>query len=154
MSQSDDGQVLVDFLSHAEIVVQAPPKEVWAAVADTNGWHGTRMVHVDGPVGEVGERFHVTPADQPDMVMLHADNVELVPERRRTIRIHTADGTFTGYSSWILQDRGAETSVTYDVFCRYPFPREMVDGLGALAQQQNEEGLRRLKAFVETGEAA
>lgn len=153
MSQSDDGQALVDFLSHAETLVNAPVAKVWAAVLAPNDWHGTYAVHAGGPEGEVGEQFKVTPVDQPDTTMLIICNAELVPHKRRTIRVHTADDTFTGYATWALQDRGAETLVSYDVFCRYPFPREMTpDQIEAAAQQGNEEGLRRLKAFVETGE--
>lgn len=152
MPQADDGQVLHDFLSHAETVVQAPAERVWSAVLNPNDWHGTLMTHVSGPAGEVGEHLKVTPVDQPGMTMLLVHNVEMEPHRRRTIRIHTADDSFTGYSTWTLQDRGAETLISYDVFTRYPFPKEMtVDQVRAISRQGNEEGLRRLKLFVETG---
>lgn len=155
MPQSDASTALVDFLSHAETVVQAPVERVWAAVLNPNDWHGTIMTHVGGPKGEVGEELHVTAPGQPDAVMLRVHNAEMVPHRRRTIRIHTGEDVFTGYSSWVLQQRGEETLVGYDVFTRYPFPKEMtLDQVRAIAHQGNEEGLRRLKAFVETGEAA
>jgi hypothetical protein len=148
MPQSDT--VLVDFLSHAEIAIGAGPDAVWPAIADTNGWHGTHLARAGGPRGEVGERFHASPPDHPDMIMLHLTNVELEPGRRRTIRIHTPDGQFSGYSSWTLTGDGASTIVAYDVFCLHPFPKEAVgDDLLAQAQAGNEEGLRRLKAFVE-----
>jgi hypothetical protein len=152
MPQADDSQVLHDFLSHAETVVQAPAERVWAAVLNPSDWHGTLMTHVGGPKDEVGEQLVATPVDQPDTVMLRIHNVEMVPNRRRTIRIHTPEDVFTGYSSWVLQDRGEETLVGYDVFTRYPFPREMtVEQIRDASRQGNEEGLRRLKAFVETG---
>jgi hypothetical protein len=84
--------------------------------------------------------------------MLQLENVELVHERRRTVRIHTGEGQYVGFSSWALQDRGGETLVSYEVYCFHPFPKETVRGdMGALAQQANDDGLRRLKAFVETG---
>jgi uncharacterized protein YndB with AHSA1/START domain len=153
MSQADDGQVLFDFLSHAETLIQAPAEKVWAAVLNPSDWHGTLMIHVSGPRHEVGEELVATPPDQPDAVMLRIHNVEMEPNRRRTIRIHTPEDVFTGYSTWVLHERGGETLVGYDVFTRYPFPREMtVDQIRDLSSRGNEEGLRRLKAFVETGE--
>jgi hypothetical protein len=152
MSQADPGQTLHDFLSHAETVVDAPAGRVWSAVLNPNDWHGTIMAHVSGPKDEVGEYLEVTPADQPETVMLRVHNVEMEPHKRRTIRIHTGDDAFTGYSTWTLHDRGEQTLVTYDVFTRYPFPSEMtVEQVRDISRQGNEEGLRRLKAFVETG---
>lgn len=126
---------------------------VRAGVLNPSDWDGTLMTHVSGPKREVSEEQVATPVDQPGVVMLRIHNVEMDPNTRRTIRIHTPDDTFTGYSTWVLQDRGEETLVGYDVFTRYPFPREMsVDEIRDISERGNEEDLRQLKALVETGE--
>jgi hypothetical protein len=45
-----------------------------------------------------------------------------------------------------------EALVGYDVFTRYPFPAEMThEQIRDLSRRGNEEGLRRLKSFVEPG---
>src|SRR5688572_6365027 len=124
MSQSEAETVLVDFVSHGEIAVSASPEAIWPAIVDTNGWHGTWLTSVGGPPGEVGERFHASDPANREVALLHIENVELDLGRRRTIRINTPDGSFSGYSSWLLTERGAETVVGYDVFCLYPFPKD------------------------------
>jgi hypothetical protein len=150
MSQAEDGQVLVDWVMHNDIEIDAPAEAVWPAIVDTNGWHGTTATSIAGPKGDVGERFDVTYPQAPGGVMLRLQNVELVPQGRRTIRIENPDGRFIGYSSWILEPRGEQTIVTYDVYCLSPFPKESAtDDIVQQGSRQSADGLGLLKAFVE-----
>lgn len=160
MSQPDTDTIVMNFVSHGELAIAATPDEVWPAILDTNGWHGTNTVSVGGPKGEVGERFNVFPMAQPDGAattvsdanppMLTLETAEIEPGRRRTVRIHGPDGSYTGYSSWRLTGEGEGTVVAYDAYCFFPFPKAYVtETFHADAQKQNLDGLQRLKAFVE-----
>ncbi len=151
MPSTEEGQVLVDWVLHNDIVIAAPSRAVWVAVLDTNSWHGTTATSVSGPRGEVGERFDVVHPQAPETVSLRLLNVELAPRRRRTVRIELADGRFVGYASWILAPRGEDTHVTYDVFCLQSFPPEAVtEDLPEQASRHSQQGLENLKAFVES----
>jgi hypothetical protein len=137
-----------DFVVHCAIHVDAPRDVVWPFIVDTNGWFGQQKTHsVGGPAGQVGERFHAM-AVGSDVVMFCLENVELQFGRRRTLRINAPDGTFYGYSSWLLADSEAGTEVTYDVYCRYPMPAG-TDRV-ALTNELSRTALANLKIVVET----
>jgi uncharacterized protein YndB with AHSA1/START domain len=149
MSTPENGLVQVDFLSHAETVIAAPAETIWPAIVDPNPWHGSQLISVGGPKGEVGERFHGVDPANPEVVQLYVQNAEMVPHRRRTIRITFGDGTYSGYSTWTLKPKGSETIATYEIFCLYAMPAEAAAGAAAIAQAGAEASLKLLKEYVE-----
>lgn len=44
-----------------------------------------------------------------------AENVELTPNQRRTIKLFLADGTLIGFATWSLREEGGRTVVGYAV---------------------------------------
>jgi hypothetical protein len=150
------GVAIVDLVTHNEVNIAARPGAVWPHILDINGWHPAQILrHVGGPVEAVGERFSASPHQMPETVTLYVVTVELQPQRRRTVRLHSADERYLGYATWVLADRGEHTAVSYHVYCHQPVPQGM--GNEELLQQTRlrmDLGLQNLKRLVETGRAA
>ena len=147
---TDQNLIFVDFITHSEILIDAKPADIWPLIVDPSSWHATMdMVPVDGPAGEVGQRFHAVPKGYPDAVAFHVVNAEVEPDRRRTMRLESTEGAFMGFSSWTLSERGAQTALSYDVYTHYAVPAEHLEALRA-GQGKMDEGLVRLKDVIES----
>jgi uncharacterized protein YndB with AHSA1/START domain len=148
--------IVVDLVTHSEVLIDASPATIWPSILDTNDWHKHQtVVPVGGPSGEAGERFHSTPHGQPDLVLLNIEAVEVEPRKRRTIRIDMPGFGFIGFATWTLVERNSGTAVAYDVYCRHPVPVEAWnDGLMGQMRQGMDEGLLNLKALIEGRAAA
>jgi hypothetical protein len=146
---------VIDFLTHSEVRIRAGASAVWSVVARPAAGV-QRLVPIGGEPGQVGERFHAVDSSAPDVPLFFVENVELAPERRRTVRLDGLEGAFMGFAAWVLRPDGAETVLTYDVYCRYaglPPGSSPADHMAA-SQRMMDEGLLRLKRIVEGGGAA
>ena len=146
----------IDFLTHSKIKIAAGLAAIWPHILDIERWRDSqKLISVSGEPGRVGARFHAVSRDAPETPLFHVENVELVSEHRRTIRLEGLDGSFLGFATWELTPNGGETVVAYDVYCRGAMlpPGQSADDLLASAHRMMDEGLLRLKAIVEQGMA-
>ncbi|MFB9929989.1 SRPBCC family protein [Amycolatopsis halotolerans] len=142
----------IDFLTHSKVHIAAGAAAIWPHIVDSDGWRrGQLLTPLGGPTGSVGQRFHAASPEAPDVALYYVENAELVPAQRRTIRLDTLDGTFMGFATWELTPAGDGTMVAYDVYSRGPMlpPGQSAEDLLAWAQQMMDEGLVRLKGFIE-----
>lgn len=142
----------IDFLTHSKVRIAAAAAAIWPHILNTDAWReGQRLIPIGGEPGHVGERFHAAAAETPETPHFFVENVELAPQRRRTIRMESLEGAFLGFSTWELTPGPGETVVAYDTYCRGPLlaPGRSAVELLANAQKVMDEGLQRLKAVVE-----
>ncbi len=143
--------VPTDLVTHNEVVINAAPAKIWPHIVDPNAWKRTgKRVSVDGEPGKAGEKFKVVAKDNPQEVLYYVENVEMVEQRRRTIRITATDGTLIGYSSWSLVPQGGKTAVRYDVYCFDAVPIEKADAspaeIAAAKKSYFDDNYRRFDA--------
>jgi carbon monoxide dehydrogenase subunit G len=151
MSQTTELAV-IDFLTHSKVRISATPAKIWPRIVDMEGWRTNQtLVPIRGEPDQAGARFHAVATEAPDTPLFEVENAEMVPERRRTIRLEGLDGHFIGFATWELTPVGAETVVAYDVYCRDAMlpPGHAQADLLTMAQQVMDEGLQKLKAVVE-----
>lgn len=152
-----------NLVTHSEVTINRRAELVWPKVVDPNEWkQGLKIWHHAGPVGDVGEILAAgDPADRSKVAFL-IENVEMVPHRRRTIKLYLENGKLLGYASWTLREGAGRTIVSYDVYSETLLePAEAqsttVEQLraaekAALATNQKrfDDELRGLKRLVET----
>ena len=64
--------IVVDLVTHSEVLIDASAAAIWPSILDTNAWHIHQTVtSIGGPAGQAGERFQSTPHGQPDLVLLN-----------------------------------------------------------------------------------
>src|SRR5690349_15742204 len=75
--------------THSEVVIDRPATAIWPRIVDPTSWkQGTKSWHYAGPAGQMGEIFAAgDPADKAK-VEFFFENVQLVPNQRRTIKIY------------------------------------------------------------------
>lgn len=142
----------IDFLTHSKVRVEAGAATIWPYIVELDGWRrGQRLVHLSGDAGGLGGRFHAVAAEALDVPLYYVENVELVAEQRRTIRLDGLDDSFIGFATWELTPAGDGTVVAYDVYTRGALlpPGQSAQELLAGAQQVMDQGLVHLKEFVE-----
>jgi hypothetical protein len=112
---------MTDLVTHSEVVIDRPAAAIWPHIVDPNDWkQGAKLWHHTGPAGRRGEIFAAgDPArrDRPDFLI---ENVELVPNLRRTIKLYLPSGTLLGYATWWLRETNGKTAVGYDVYSESP----------------------------------
>lgn len=122
--------VTTDLVMHNEIVIEASPAKVWPLVVEPNSWKkGAKLISVGGPAGQPGERFKAVMSD--GQIVFYAENVDVVPPRRRTVRLNTVEGKLIGYAVWQLTPQGTETRVQYDVYSAVDLPLESANATPA-----------------------
>jgi hypothetical protein len=106
----------INLNTHSTVAIDRPATAIWPHILDPSSWkQAAKLWHHAGPVGQVGEIFAAgDPADKRQ-VMFFIENVELIPNERRTIKLYQADGTLIGFASWSLRAEGGRTVVGYDV---------------------------------------
>jgi hypothetical protein len=152
----------MNLITHNEVPIKAPAAAVWPYILELNRWKkGAVLEHLSGPVGMRGEWFAaVMPASQD--ALYYAMNVELVPYRRRTLKLlQGRQGPLIGFASWALRADGGVTTLTYDAYCEYSLgaaaaaASNTTDSERIEAQQiamhsaRFDEELRYLKQLVE-----
>lgn len=151
----------MDLVTHSRVVVARDAAAIWPHVLDAGSWKKSALlVHRAGPVGQVGEWFDGMSTSAPLTVEFRAQVVELVPNRRRTLKLVLPDGTLLGHATHTLEPHGASTTVSYDVTLVVPLPPQArtLDAAARVAMRRDEESanarrfdaeLRDLKAIVE-----
>jgi hypothetical protein len=106
-----------NLVTHSEVTIDRPAAKIWPHILDPNAWkQGAKAWHYAGPAGQVGEVFAAgDPAAKSKPEFLF-ENVELVPNQHRTIKIYATGGALIGYASWWLKEQGGRTVVGYDVY--------------------------------------
>jgi hypothetical protein len=153
-------RVAANLVTHSTVTIDRPASAVWPHIVDPSGWkQGAKLRHHGGPEGEVGAVFAAyLPGDSSRIVFL-VEEVERVPNERRTIKLYLTSGTLLGFATWWLREDNGRTVVGYDVYSETPVPvptkPEQVraaERAERLANQQRfDEELRALKRLVEKG---
>jgi uncharacterized protein (DUF885 family) len=144
----------MDQVSHHEARIRAPLASIWPHILTPESWKkGPKLRSVSGQVGQVGQRFLAVARDDPDRALFAVENVEIVPGRRRTIRLNTLKGDLIGYASWCLTAEGESTRLEYDVYCQFDQPAglkgEVEPATSHLDAERFEEELGALKKLLE-----
>ena len=132
-TQRHDPHVTVELVTHSAVVIDRPASQVWPHIVDTSAWkQGLSLRHHAGEAGAVGEIFAAFDRTDPGTIVFLVENVELVPNQRRTIKLSQPDdGALIGYATWALAGRDGYTLVTYDVYTETLLPPEEASRLTA-----------------------
>lgn len=152
----------IDLVTHSCVMIERPATAIWPSIVDVNDWKlGAKLWHQEGPVGEPGEIFAAGDPANPGAVSFLAENVELVPGQRRTMKLYLPSGVLMGFASWRLVEIAGRTEVTYDVVSEYRLEPEQVAAMTGeqrrqyqiMNQERFDQELAGLKRLVETGSA-
>lgn len=110
-------------VTHNEVTIARPASAIWPYIVDPSAWkQGNKLAHRAGPVGGVGEVFAAVNAESPDKTDYFVQNVELDPNRRRTIKLVSPDDVLIGFATFELREQGGTTVVRYDVYAESRVP--------------------------------
>lgn len=116
--------VQMDFVTHNEIVIDAPAARIWPHIVRLADWKkGSQQIVINGAEDQIGGRSKAVGGNS-QVVEFYTENVEVVPPRLRTIRLTAPDGTLIGYASWRLTPHNKSMLVQYDVYCWVTVPVE------------------------------
>lgn len=149
----------IDFVTHNAIQIRAGAKAIWPHIVSLDWKQGAKLVPTSRLRDAVGATFDSVESN--GVTGHRVENVEMVPQHIRTIRLTAIDGSLIGYAAWTLMKRGRSTMVRYDVYC---FPKAVESGglspaeIVAAKRRYLDENVRRfgkelaaLKALVEAG---
>lgn len=152
-----------NLVTHSEIAIDRPAAKIWPHILDPNHWkQGAKAWHYAGPAGQVGEVFAAGDPGAKAKPEFLFENVELVPNQHRTIKIYATGGALIGYASWWLKEQGGRTVVGYDVYSETPIDpaqarastpgkiRESERTVAATNKARFDQELAALKRLVET----
>ena len=155
-------RLATNLVTHSEVSIKRSAREIWPYIMDPMEWkQGLRLRHLTGSPGEVGELFGAFSEGSPEAISLHLQNIELLPNRRRTIKLTTPNGTLLGFATWSLLENSNSTTVSYDVSMETLLTDEQAatTSLAELAEMERQgyevnkprfdAELRALKALVE-----
>lgn len=153
----------IDFLTHNVVRIAAPESFVWPYVLDSNSWKaGAKMFSIDGERGTIGERFRASMAETSEPLYM-METVELITDKRWTVRLDDLDGTLIGYATWELPQDNGGTLLQYHTFCQLRLVKgsavtQELSGISSKGIVQDgsrriDEEFRRLKSAVETAYA-
>src|SRR5688572_15114959 len=110
-------RVAINLVTHSQVEIQRGAAAIWPRIVDPSEWkQGLKLRHHAGPTGTAGEIFAAfDPANPNDPPSFLVENVELVPNVRRTIKLYAPGGNLIGYATWTLEESGGRTVVGYDV---------------------------------------
>ncbi|MDT9597382.1 SRPBCC family protein [Sphingosinicella rhizophila] len=145
----------IDFITHNQIEVNAPASAIWPFVMQMERWKkGASLVPIDGAPNRLGSKFKML--QEGGNVGWTFENVELVPQQIRTLRMNGPDGTLIGYATLRLIPHGRSTLVRYDVLAVFPATPDLAkpdDRARILAESSKrfDEELATLKELSEGG---
>ena len=165
-SASAQPRIATNLVTHSEVSIDRPAAIIWPWIVDPSPWkHGAALAHQSGPVGAVGDVFAAREPDDRSKVAFYVENVELVPNRRRTIKIYSPTMALVGYAAWTLAEAGGRTTVRYDVYSESLIEPAQAKSMTAAQIQEAErtvlaanqkrfdEELLELKRLAEAGRA-
>jgi len=133
----------MDLVTHNQVLIAALPAKIWPYILDPNTWKtGAQLRPSAGCTSGAAARFTAAMAEEPQNILFSAENVELLTERRRTLRLNALDGTLVGFVTWRLTPLNDATLLEYDVYCQISTP-------GADDQRRFAAELIGLKELVE-----
>src|SRR5262245_7582266 len=96
---SQQPRLAINLITHAQIEIDRPPSAVWPYIVETNAWKPNRqLTPVSGNKGELGEILSVARgANAGGGVWFLVENVEIVLNERRTIKMYDSGGKLLGY---------------------------------------------------------
>lgn len=125
----------LEIITRSRVAVARPAGEIWPHILEPNQWkQGAKLMPHENRFAAVG------PDGTPVFLV---DEVELVPERRRTIRLTSLDGINWGWSTWYLEPAPGGTVAGYDVYSLMPVPLAALGGTPEAARRQ-AAGLQRM----------
>jgi len=114
LSAVSEERAAVNLNAYSQIEIDRPVATVWPYIVDTNSWKPERrLTHRSGPVGQVGEVLAIV--GPTGKVWFLVENVELVANQRRTIKMYDPDGKLLGFATWKLQATGDHTLIEYEI---------------------------------------
>jgi len=137
----------INLVTHSRVEISRGPSVIWPRIVDPSDWkQGLKLRHHAGTAGAACEVLAaVDPANPAEPAFL-VENVELVPNVRRTIKLYLPSGGLIGYATWTLEPKGASTVVGYDVYSETLVPAEAAR-TADLAEQQRAEHETNQKRF-------
>ncbi len=108
----------INLITRNEIEIAGGAATIWPDIIDPSRWkQGLKLVHQSGPAGGLHEILAAIDRDPAHPAFL-VENVELAPNRRRTIKLWLPDGSLIGFASWSLVESadGRRTTVRYEVY--------------------------------------
>ena len=158
----DEPRLAINLHVYAQVEIARPASTVWPLIVDTNSWKPDRpMVHRAGPVGQLGEVSAIVSTQHPGQVWFLAENVELVPNQRRTIKLLDLKGNLLGFASWGLMEQGGRTLIDYQIHAESRVaPEQKLTAAQVAEQQRNgyavnkqrvDDELAELKRRLESG---
>jgi len=143
-------RVAINLITHSQVEIARQPTAIWPRIVDPSGWkQGLRLVRHAGPQGKAGEVFAAVDPAKAGPPAFFAENVELVPNQRRTIKLTSPSGTLIGFATWTLQEAGGRTVVAYDVYSETLLTPDQAKGMSAqaIAAQAREGYATNKKRF-------
>jgi len=149
--------------THSRVTIDAPAAAIWPHIVEPRAWKQGLELRRHGSPSGLGETFAAFAPGDPESIAFFVENVELLPNARRTIKLHTPDGALIGFATWTLVETGGHTVVGYDVYSetllsdeqRRALTREALaeqeKASSASSQERFDAELRALKRLVETG---
>jgi hypothetical protein len=153
----------LNLVTSESVIIERPARAVWPFILDQSAWKTTvKLQHVGGRMNAEGEIFAARVGEVDTPIMFFLQTMELVPLKRRTIKLYNAEGgPLIGFASWELDDLHDKSKVTYRVYAEIlASPATTTDNAALLLEQQrrytseNETRFRAelaaLKRLVET----
>lgn len=138
----------VDFVTHNEVMIEAPPEKIWPHLLTLEWKAGAKVVLVDGDPTAAGATFEARLDDGTPLFRIA--NAEILSNDVRTIRLNDLNGGLIGYACLRLLREGPVTRVRYDVYSWLALP---TPDIIAAAQAENsarfDRELASLKHIVE-----
>jgi len=110
-------RVAINLNTHSRVEIERPAAAIWPHIVDPNSWkQGLELTRRAGTAGQLGEILAAGDPGSPGGVAFFAENVEVVPNQRRTIKLYEPAGRLLGFATWTLQESNGRTVVGYDVY--------------------------------------
>ena len=142
----------IEIVTHSRVTITRSPSAIWPHIVEPGAWkQGAQLVRQGDRIAAMG------PDGTPRFM---ADEAELEPEVRRTLRLTGLDGALLGWSMWYLEPIPGGTRVGYDVYSLIQVPlgdaggspeaaAELQRRYQVISQQRFDAELEALKRLVE-----
>jgi hypothetical protein len=111
----------LNLVTNDTVLIARPAQVIWPMILHESAWKkATQLTHADGPKDAVGEIFAARGGDADSPILFYLQTMELLPLKRRTLKLYNVDGPLIGFASWELDELHGETRVTYRVYAELP----------------------------------
>jgi len=120
----------IDLVTHNSVLIHASPTSIWSKILEPGEWKaGAKLIAIEGTPEQSRAKFKAVMPETADQVAFYADNIEVLPERRRTMKLSMPDGSLMGYASWELSELDNSTLVQYHVYSEVVIPEASLTGM-------------------------